>query len=90
MGASLFLEDGQFAGSDEKRVSDFQTALNDVSVNAIICARGGYGTVRIIDKIDFSEFKISPKWIVGYSDVTVLHAHISTQVEDVAFMQQCQ
>jgi muramoyltetrapeptide carboxypeptidase len=81
LGASLFLEDGQFAGSDEKRVSDFQTALNDVSVNAIICARGGYGTVRIIDKIDFSEFKISPKWIVGYSDVTVLHAHISTQVE---------
>ncbi|MBL4625611.1 MAG: LD-carboxypeptidase [Flavobacteriales bacterium] len=75
-GAHLFEEDNQFAGTDEMRVADFQEALNDDSIKAIICARGGYGTVRIIDALDFSILEKSPKWIVGYSDVTVLHAHI--------------
>jgi muramoyltetrapeptide carboxypeptidase len=57
---------------------DFQQMLNNPKIKAIWCARGGYGTVRIIDKLDFSEFKKHPKWIVGYSDITVLHSHIHT------------
>lgn len=66
----------QFAGDDVLRTSDFQEMLNDSTIKAIWCARGGYGTVRIIDKLDFSGFIKTPKWVVGYSDVTVLHSHI--------------
>src|SRR5688572_18521053 len=62
----------QFAGDDQLRTKDFQAMLDDDSVKAIIAARGGYGTVRIIDELDFSNFKAHPKWIVGYSDITVL------------------
>ena len=54
--------------------------LDDVGVKAIIAARGGYGSVRIIDKLDFTEFKKHPKWVAGYSDVTVMHSHIHTQL----------
>ncbi len=71
----------QFAGTDDLRAGDFQRFLDDDSVKAIIAARGGYGTVRIIDKIDFSTFKKNPKWIVGFSDITVLHAHIHANFE---------
>ncbi len=77
LGVHLFGEDNQFSGTTEERVSDFQNALDNESVKAIICARGGYGTVKIIDSLDFSKFKTTPKWIVGYSDVTVLHNHIN-------------
>ena len=80
-GDHLFEEHNQFAGNDEMRTSDFQKALNNDAVKAIICARGGYGTVRIIDMIDFSMFQTSPKWIVGYSDVTALHSHISSNYD---------
>lgn len=66
----------QFAGTDELRASDFQRFLDDSSVKAIFAARGGYGTIRIIDRIDFSRFRSQPKWIVGFSDITVLHSHI--------------
>jgi muramoyltetrapeptide carboxypeptidase len=76
LGRNLFKDQNQFAGSDEDRIADFQKALDDDTIKAIIVARGGYGTVRIIDNLDFSIFKNNPKWIVGYSDVTVLHAHI--------------
>lgn len=69
----------QFAGDDRLRINDFQRMLNDESVKAIIAARGGYGTVRIIDELDFSDFKNNPKWIVGYSDITALHGHIQAQ-----------
>lgn len=75
-GENLFNEKNQFAGGDELRLVDFQNALDNPEVKAIICARGGYGTIRIIDKIDFSTFIKSPKWIIGYSDITVLHSHI--------------
>lgn len=75
-GASIGAEHNQFAGNSDLRAKDFQQMLDDDTVKAIICARGGYGTVQIIDKIDFSGFIKKPKWIVGYSDVTVLHAHI--------------
>lgn len=73
---NLFGSDNQFSGTDEERAIDLQTALDDESVKAIISARGGYGTIRIIDKIDFTKFKRHPKWVIGYSDITVLHAHI--------------
>ncbi|MCE3279143.1 MAG: putative MccF-like protein (microcin resistance) [Bacteroidetes bacterium] len=75
-GRNLFKEDHQFSGTDAERAEDLQVMLNDSSIKAVISARGGYGTVRIIDKIDFTQFKKNPKWIVGYSDITVLHSHI--------------
>lgn len=76
LGTNIFKRDNQFAGNDDQRLADFQQMLDDPSIRAILCARGGYGTVRIIDRIDFSRFRVDPKWIVGYSDITVLHAHI--------------
>ena len=65
-----------FSGTDEERLSDFQQMLDDDEVKAVLCARGGYGVGRIIDQIDFSKFKKKPKWIIGFSDITVLHSHI--------------
>lgn len=72
----LFDSDNQFAGSDSHRAALLQQLLDDDSIGAILCCRGGYGTVRIVDSLDFSRFARHPKWIVGYSDVTVLHSHI--------------
>jgi len=66
----------QFSGDDDLRTRDFQEQLDNPDVKAIICLRGGYGSVRIIDKLDFSKFVIQPKWIVGYSDVTVIQNHV--------------
>ena len=65
-------------GTDSERAADFQEQLDNDNIKAIWCARGGYGTVRIIDRIDFSKFKKHPKWVMGFSDVTVLHSHINT------------
>ncbi len=75
-GAHLFEAHHQFAGTADQRASDLQAAIDDPDVRAILCARGGYGTVQVLDKIDLSHLKEDPKWIVGYSDVTVLHAHV--------------
>lgn len=75
-GESIGAEEHQFAGNDDLRASDLQIMLDDPKIKAIWCAKGGYGTVRIIDKLDFSQFIKYPKWIIGYSDVTVLHSHI--------------
>lgn len=76
----LYDADNQFAGSDEHRALLLQKMLDDSVVKAVFCCRGGYGTVRIIDRLDFSRFVQCPKWIVGYSDVTVLHSHIHTML----------
>ena len=76
LGASIGLEEHQFAGSDQQRAEDFQQQMDNDYIKAIWCARGGYGTVRMIDLLDFSVFTQNPKWIIGYSDVTVLHSHI--------------
>jgi muramoyltetrapeptide carboxypeptidase len=76
IGTTIGKENNQFAGSDQERAIDFQNMLDNKEIKAIWCARGGYGTVRIIDQIDFSGFIKNPKWIIGYSDITVLHAHI--------------
>lgn len=70
-----------FSGSDKERLEDLQTLLDDAEVKAILCARGGYGIGRIIDRIKFKKFKKDPKWIIGYSDVTVLHAHIHSNYQ---------
>ena len=66
----------QFAGDDEMRARDMQRFIDDDSIKAIIAARGGYGTVRMIDKVDFSRFATNPKWLIGFSDITVLHTHL--------------
>lgn len=76
IGETIGSEENQFAASDEKRTADFQKMLDNPLIKAIWCARGGYGTVRIVDQLDFSTFNKQPKWIVGYSDITVLHSHI--------------
>ena len=65
-----------FSGTDKQRIQDLQKMMNDNSIKAILCARGGYGLSRMIDHIDFQKFKKNPKWIIGFSDVTVLQAHI--------------
>jgi muramoyltetrapeptide carboxypeptidase len=77
-GAHLYNKYHQFAGTDAERAADLQEALNDPEIKALFCARGGYGTARIIDRIDFDMFRKNPKWIVGFSDVTVLHAHLNS------------
>ncbi|MFZ4521761.1 MAG: S66 peptidase family protein [Bacteroidales bacterium] len=79
LGSYVFSRNHQFAGTDIQRCRDFQHMLDDDQIRAIICSRGGYGTVRIIDNLDFTAFRERPKWIVGYSDVTVLHSHIHRQ-----------
>ena len=73
-GNNLFQEYNQFAGTDLQRSADLQQMIDNPDIKAIICARGGYGTVRILDLIDFSDFQANPKWIAGYSDVTALHS----------------
>lgn len=78
LGATIDSQKDQFAGDDALRTAEFQKFLDDPDIKAIWCARGGYGTVRIVDSLDFTEFRRNPKWIVGYSDVTVLHSHIHT------------
>lgn len=72
----LFAASHQFAGTDEQRAAYWQDVLDDPGIKAIWCARGGYGSVRIIDQLDFTYFCQNPKWICGYSDVTVFHSHI--------------
>jgi len=70
-------EYGRFAGTQEERIADLQHAFDDSSVKAILCSRGGYGLAQIIDKLDFSKFVASPKWLIGFSDITILHNAIT-------------
>ena len=65
-----------FSGTDEERTDELQAMLDDDSINAILCGRGGYGMGRIIEQLDFSLFKKKPKWIIGFSDITILQQHI--------------
>lgn len=78
IGSTIGLDNNQLAGTDEQRAADFQQQLNNPNIKAIWCVKGGYGTVRMIDLLDFTAFKKNPKWIVGFSDVTVLHNHLNT------------
>jgi len=74
LGKYVFSQHFQFAGTDEQRLKDLQIALDDSECSAIICSRGGYGTVRIIAQLNYTKFKKHPKWLVGFSDVTILHS----------------
>lgn len=69
---------GYFAGTDEERAQDMQWALDDESIRAIFCNRGGHGSLRIVEQLDYSQFQGSPKWLVGFSDITVFHAKLNT------------
>jgi len=77
LGKHLFDEHFQYAGTDESRLEDLQNMLNDRKIKAVFCARGGYGTMRIVDQLDFLDFRFDPKWICGFSDITTLHSHIN-------------
>ncbi|MEM9077630.1 MAG: LD-carboxypeptidase [Bacteroidota bacterium] len=76
LGKHLYAKNNHFAGTDEQRAEDFQNAMDDPSVKAIWCARGGYGSMRILDKLDFSRFQENPKWVVGFSDITAFHGKL--------------
>jgi muramoyltetrapeptide carboxypeptidase len=70
-----------FSGNDEERLDELQAMLDDKHIHAILCGRGGYGVGRIIDQLDFRKFKKNPKWIIGFSDITVLHSHIYSNLK---------
>ncbi|WP_410221594.1 LD-carboxypeptidase [Pedobacter sp.] len=78
IGKTVGARDFTFGGTDQERLEDMQAMLDDAGVNAIMCARGGYGAIRIVDQLDFSRFKAQPKWLIGFSDITVLHCHINS------------
>jgi muramoyltetrapeptide carboxypeptidase len=78
IGNTIGLDNNQLAGTDEQRAADFQQQLDNPNIKGIWCVKGGYGTVRIIDLLDFTQFKRNPKWIIGFSDITVLHNHLNT------------
>lgn len=77
IGKSIGKEQNQLAGPDWQRATDFQEMLDNPDIKAIWAAKGGYGTVRIVDRINFDNFKKKPKWVIGFSDVTVMHSHIN-------------
>ena len=78
LGESLTSEYHQFAGDDTVRANDFQMMLDNPEIKAIFSARGGYGSSRLLDFIDFTAFQKQPKWVVGFSDITAVHCHIHT------------
>lgn len=77
IGSTIGLDYYQLAGTSEQRAADFQEQMDNPNIKAIWCVRGGYGTVKMIDLLDFTKFKQNPKWIIGFSDVTVLHSHLN-------------
>lgn len=79
IGSTLGNQYHYFSGTDAERLADLQAMLDDATVKAILCGRGGYGMSRIIDQLDFTRFKKNPKWLIGFSDITVLHAHVNRQ-----------
>ncbi|MCB9012679.1 MAG: LD-carboxypeptidase [Bacteroidales bacterium] len=78
LGKNLFAEENQYSGSDSQRADDFNDMLQDTDVRAIFAARGGYGSIRILRQLDFSGFEKDPKWIGGFSDITVFHSYLSS------------
>ncbi|WP_443089848.1 S66 peptidase family protein [Winogradskyella sp. ECml5-4] len=79
VGDHVFSQSNHFAGDDYERCVDLQSVMDNPTVSAIWCARGGYGTVRILDKLDYTEFKKNPKWVIGYSDITALHNQVHNE-----------
>ncbi|GLB51489.1 peptidase S66 [Neptunitalea chrysea] len=78
VGRHVLAQNGHFAGTDQQRCEDFQYAMNTPAIKAIWCARGGYGSVRILDMLDYTQFLKHPKWIIGYSDITAFHCKMNT------------
>lgn len=78
-GKTVGKKDHTFGGTDDERAEDFQDMIHNHDLKAILCARGGYGAVRIIDRLDFSSLRRHPKWVIGYSDITVFHSHLHAQ-----------
>jgi muramoyltetrapeptide carboxypeptidase len=76
LGLNIFNEENQYAGTDKERTSDLQYMLDDKSIKAIIFARGGYGTIRILDQLDWTAFAKNPKWLIGFSDITAIHSYV--------------
>ncbi|MBN2613508.1 MAG: LD-carboxypeptidase [Bacteroidales bacterium] len=83
-GKHLYGKYNFFAGKDTERLDDLQHMLDDPGIRAIFCSRGGYGIIRLIDKLDFSRFMQHPKWIVGYSDVTILHSYLNKYLKCIS------
>ena len=81
VGDTIGKKDFTFGGTDEERTEDFQKLLNDPHIKAILCARGGYGAIRIIDNLNWDKFRHKPKWIIGFSDVTVFHSHLNRNLD---------
>ena len=81
LGEHIFSEHFQYAGTDKERLNDLQKALDDKNIKAILCARGGYGLIRIVDQLDFTRFQKNPKWIIGFSDITILHSYTQSNFE---------
>lgn len=79
LGTHLYSDSNHFAGTDAERCADFQQAMDDPTISAIWAARGGYGTVRILDKLDYTKYKKKPKWVIGYSDITALHSQLHNE-----------
>jgi muramoyltetrapeptide carboxypeptidase len=77
IGDTIGKKDFTFGGTDQERLNDLQYMLDNKNIKAVLCARGGYGAVRIIDKLNFTKFMAHPKWVIGFSDATVLHSHIN-------------
>jgi len=73
--------DNYFSGSDEERLGELQAMLDDKNIKAVLFGRGGYGVSRIVDKINFTKFKKNPKWLIGFSDITVLHCHLLSKYQ---------
>jgi muramoyltetrapeptide carboxypeptidase len=79
VGDTIGKRDFTFGGTDDERAADFQKMLDDRDIKAILCARGGYGSVRIVDRLKWEKFQAKPKWIVGFSDLTVVHSFVNRQ-----------
>ncbi|WP_245243713.1 S66 peptidase family protein [Mariniflexile gromovii] len=79
VGKNVFNQNNHFAGTDAERAEDFQKAMDDPKISAIWCARGGYGAVRILDKLNYTKFRKQPKWIIGYSDITAIHNQVHNE-----------
>jgi muramoyltetrapeptide carboxypeptidase len=89
LGTTIGKMDHTFGGTDAERAADFQQMMDDPNINAILCATGGYGAVRMVDLLNFQSFKQNPKWVIGFSDITVLHSHLHQVVHVASLHSKC-
>jgi muramoyltetrapeptide carboxypeptidase len=89
IGEHVFKKANHFAGTDDERAEDFQNALDNPNIKAIWCARGGYGTVRVLDKLDYTRYKAHPKWVIGYSDITAIHNQLNNEGSESIHALMC-